>query len=362
MQYRTIGASGVKLSCISLGGMRIPTDRGVSEEQAIATVRRAIELGVNYLETAPGYGNSEVLIGKALEDGWRDRTYVSTKSHTASAREMRKALEKSMERLRVDKVDFYHMWYVCNNADWSDVMKKGGSLDGAKQARDEGLIDHIGITTHAPIALVREMVTCGEYELVTITYNAANREYEEIIELAGENDVGVVIMNPLAGGMLANAPAGTDGAKRPRPHIMAALGFLLAQPAITTAICGAKSPEEIEEDVAAGEFVPGEAGQAAAAALEEAGVDFCTTCGYCMPCAEGVDIPQAMLNWNYLRLYDMDFSKWTAEARERLRGVVAFEKCIECGQCLDKCPNSLPIIDRLRELESVLDAADAARD
>jgi len=380
MQYRTIPKSGVKLSCISFGGMRIPTDRGVPEDQAVATVRRAIELGVNYLETAPGYGNSEILIGKALQDGWRQRTYVSTKSHTASASEMRKALEKSLGRLQVEKSDFYHMWYVCNDADWHDVMKRGGSLDGAKRAKDEGLIDHIGITTHAPVPLVREMVTCGEYELVTISYNAANREYEEIIDLAGENDVGVVIMNPLAGGMLAKTPQATDGRRsheppsrthapdssrgnkgrspRPRPHIMAALGFLLAQPNITTAICGAKSPEEIEEDVAAGEFLPSEAREAAAAAgLEEADTDFCTTCGYCMPCPHDVNIPQAMLNWNYLKLYGMDFSGWTKKAREQLRGVVAFQNCVECGQCREKCPNSLPIIERLQELKSVLDAA-----
>jgi predicted aldo/keto reductase-like oxidoreductase len=356
MQYRTIPKSGVKLSCISFGGMRIPTDKGVPEDQAIATVRRAIELGVNYLETAPGYGNSEILIGKALQDGWRDRTYVSTKSHTTSASEMRKALEKSMERLQVGKVDFYHMWYVCNDADWQNVMKKGGSLDGAKRAKDEGLIDHIGITTHAPVPLVREMVTCGEYELVTISYNASNRDCEEIIDLAGENNVGIVIMNPLAGGMLAKAPRGAKSRKRPRPHIMAALGFLLAQPNITTAICGAKRPEEIEEDVAAGEFLPSEAQEAAQ--LEEADTDFCTTCGYCMPCPHGVNIPQAMLNWNYLKLYGMDFSKWTKKARKRLRAVVAFEKCVECGECSEKCPNSLPIIERLRELKHVLDAAD----
>ena len=359
MQYRTIPKSGVKLSCISFGGMRIPTGRGVPEDQAVATVRRAIELGVNYLETAPGYGNSEILIGKALQDGWRERTYVSTKSHTGSASEMRKALEKSLGRLQVEKSDFYHMWYVCNDSDWHDVMKKGGSLDGAKKAKDEGLIDHIGITTHAPAPLVREMVTCGEYELVTISYNASNREYEEIIDLAGENDVGVVVMNPLAGGMLARTPPGAKNAKRPRPHIMAALGFLLARPNITTAICGAKSPEEIEEDVAAGEFLPSEAREAAAAAgLEEADTDFCTTCGYCMPCPYDVNIPQAMLNWNYLKLYGMDFSRWTKKAREQLRGVAAFEKCVECGECREKCPNSLPIIERLQELKSVLDAAD----
>ena len=89
MQYRTIPRSGVRLSCISFGGMRIPTGEGIPEEQAIATVRRAVDLGVNYLETAPGYGNSEILIGKALKDGYRERTYVSTKSQTDSVDAMR---------------------------------------------------------------------------------------------------------------------------------------------------------------------------------------------------------------------------------------------------------------------------------
>ncbi|MHC4711695.1 MAG: aldo/keto reductase [Planctomycetota bacterium] len=355
MQYRTIPKSGVKLSCIGFGGMRIPTGRGVSEKQAIATVRRAIDLGVNYIETAPGYGDSEILIGKAIKDGYRERAYVSTKSHTRSAAEMRSALEKSLERLQVERLDFYHMWYICSADDWKHVMKKGGPLEGARKAQSERLIDHIGITTHAPISVVKEMVDCGEYELVTISCNAANREYEEIIDYAGERDVGVVIMNPLAGGMLARPPRGAKNQLRPRPHIMAALGFLLANPHVTTAICGAKSPEEMEEDVAAGEFLPsGAAAAARGADLAETEEDFCTTCGYCMPCEFGVNIPQAMLNWNYRKLYGMDFSKWSKKARKQLREIVRFGECTECGACIERCPNSLPIIDRLRELENVI--------
>ena len=143
MQYRKVPKSGVELSCISFGGMRIPTGRGVPEEQAIATVRRAIDLGVNYLETAPGYGNSEVLIGKALKDGYRERTCVSTKSHVSKSPDVAglyRSLEESMRRLDVDYVDFYHMWYVCTKKEWRAVMKKGGQLDGANaQSGEEGV-------------------------------------------------------------------------------------------------------------------------------------------------------------------------------------------------------------------------------
>jgi predicted aldo/keto reductase-like oxidoreductase len=140
---------------------------------------------------------------------------------------------------------------------------------------------------------------------------------------------------------------------------MAALGFLLAKPNVTTCICGAKSPEEIEEDVAAGGFLPADAAAAAQGAeLKEAGVAFCTTCGYCMPCPFGVDIPQAMLNWNYRTLHGVDFSKWTKKARRDFRKMVAIEKCTKCGACMKKCPNSLPIIERLEELGRVLDEAD----
>ena len=354
MQYRAIPKSGVKLSCIGFGGMRIPK---VSEEQAIATVRRAIELGVNYLETSPGYGDSEIKIGKALK-GLRDKAYVSTKSNVTQSPDvdgLYRSLEKSMKRLDVDYVDFYHMWFVNDRDRWRAVMKKGGPLDGAKKAQSEGLIGHIGITTHAPLSLMREMVLCGEFELITVSYNAAKRECEEIIDLAGENGVGVVIMNPLAGGMLARTPRGAKGAKRPRPHIMSALGFLLANPNVTTAICGAKSPEEIEEDAAAGDFLPDQAAAAAGKAdFQDAAVAFCTTCGYCMPCPSGVNIPQAMLNWNYWKIYNLDFSKWTKKARADLRKQVAFEKCTQCGACIKKCPSSLPIIERLQELEKEL--------
>lgn len=358
MQYRIVPKSGVKLSCISFGGMRIPK---VSEKQAVATVRKAIELGVNYLETAPGYGDSEVKIGKAIK-GLRDKVYLSTKVHPSDAPDeagIRKAIDKSMKRLDVDHLDFYHMWYVCNDKDWEGVTRKGGELAGAKKAKKDGLIDHLGITTHAPLPLVREMVKCGEFELVTISYNMANREYEEIIDLAGENKVGIVIMNPLAGGLLAKNPRGQKSAKRPRPHIMSALGFLLANPNVTTCICGAKSPEEMEEDAAAGDFLPSEAAAIAQSVkFGKLRKDFCTTCGYCVPCPQGVNIPQAMLQWNYWKLYDIDFAAWAKKTREAFRKATAIDKCVACGICEKKCSNSLPIIARLEELKAVLSAAE----
>jgi len=358
MQYRVVPKSGVKLSCISFGGMRIPK---VSEKQAIATVRRAIELGVNYLETAPGYGDSEIKIGKGIK-GLRKKVYISTKVHPNDAPDeagIRKAIDKSMKRLDVDHIDFYHMWYICNKADWNGVIKRGGELDGAKKAKAGGLIDHIGITTHAPLPLVKEMVATGEFELVTISYNMANREYEEIIDYAGERKVGVVIMNPLAGGMLAKPPRGQKEGKRPRPHIMAALGFLLANPNVTTAICGAASPEEMEEDAAAADFLPSEAAAIAQSVkFGKLRKDFCTTCGYCMPCPQGVNIPQAMLAWNYWKLYDVDLESWAKKTRDSFRKASNIDKCIACGVCEPKCSNSLPIIARLEELKAVLKASE----
>jgi len=357
MQYRVVPRSGVKLSCIGFGGMRIPK---VSDEEAVATVRRAIELGINYLETAPGYGDSETKIGKAIK-GLRDKVYVSTKVGPHDAPDeagVRRAIQKSMDRLQVDYIDFYHMWYVCNQGDWDAVMKRGGELDGARKAQSTGLIGHIGITTHAPLPIVREMVTCGEFELLTISYNMAQREYEEIIDFAGEHKVGVVIMNPLAGGLLARAPRGLATARRPRPHIMAALAFLLANPNVTTAICGAKSPEEMEEDAAAGDFMPsGAAGIPQAEGFSKLGGKFCTTCAYCMPCPQGVNIPHAMLNWNYWRLYDLDFGKWSKSARKKLQETVGFDNCTECEVCECKCTNKLPIIERLKEIAQILEAA-----
>jgi predicted aldo/keto reductase-like oxidoreductase len=140
---------------------------------------------------------------------------------------------------------------------------------------------------------------------------------------------------------------------------MAALAFLLANQNITTAICGAKSPEEIEEDAAAGDFMPSKsAAIAQAEGFSKLGGKFCTTCGYCMPCPQGVNIPQAMLNWNYWKLYDIDFSKWSKSARKKLLDSVGFDKCTECALCEGKCTNALPIIQRLKELERVLSSAD----
>lgn len=202
MQYRTMRNTGLRFSVVALGAMRIPE---LSMEGAVKVIRHAVERGANHFETSPGYGDGEVKLGEALHDG-RKGLILSTKSHALNERtadDLRRKMEQSMKRLRVDHLVFYQMWGV-NNREIADiVLSEGDPLDGAKKARDEGLIDHIGFTTHAPHDIVEELINTGEFESVTLSYNLLNRREQSTIELAARHGMGVVTMNPIGGGMLS---------------------------------------------------------------------------------------------------------------------------------------------------------------
>lgn len=167
MEYRILGKSGLKVSVISFGGMRLP---GVDDETAFKAINRSLDLGVNFFETAPGYGDSERKIGLSLGKRRKD-IFLSTKTGYCTADECRKKIDDQLKRLQTDYFDFYQMWYVNSQEDFEKVIAKGGPLEGAKTAMKEGIIKHIGITTHAPNAAVQSMINSGLFEGITLYHN-----------------------------------------------------------------------------------------------------------------------------------------------------------------------------------------------
>ena len=253
MQYRTFGNTGISLSALGFGSMRLPMTadgQHVDEEKAIPALQRAYELGVNYFDTAPYYceKESEIVVGKAIK-AWRHQIYLSTKNdvENASGADWRGRLETSLRKLDVDYVDFYHMWGIS----WQDYVEKidtpNGPLTEARRARDEGLIRHVSFSFHdKPDALLR-LIETGHFASMNVQYNLLDRANEAGISCASERGMGVVIMGPVGGGRLAGFSPEINrlihgGAKSTSAL---ALRFVLANPGVGVALSGMSSVQMV---------------------------------------------------------------------------------------------------------------------
>ncbi|MCJ7822994.1 MAG: aldo/keto reductase, partial [Armatimonadetes bacterium] len=303
MQYRDFGSTGLKISALGFGSMRLPEKDGhVEQDKAIEMIHRAFELGVNYIDSAYFYNHheSEVVVGKALK-GWRDKVILSTKNPNSSAPadEWRKILDEQLTKLDVDRIDVYHFHGINWASFENEMTRPGGCLEAARKAQDEGLFTHLSFSFHDTGENLIRLVDTGEFTSVTCQYNLLDRANEPGIARAHERGMGVVIMGPVGGGRLGTPtpkimellPAGTASSAE------IALRFVLSNPNVSCAISGMENLQMVEENCATasrGEPLSNEERATILAALEEKKklADlYCTGCGYCMPCPHGVDIP-----------------------------------------------------------------------
>ena len=355
MEKRRLGKTEMITSVIGFGGIKLPI---VDRDDAVELLNKALDTGINFVDTARGYGDSEEKIGMAISHR-RDEFFVSTKSPATTAEKMEKDIETSLKNLRTDRIDLY----LCHNLrypeNYETVMGPNGALQALKEAKSQGIIHHIGFSSHRFHETMKAGILSGEFEAVMLSYNILNDELvdEEILPLARENDLGVIAMKPLAGGALASAPSDLKLASESRGvgaiTATQALRFVLANDAITLAIPGMTNIRELEENVAVGEtyqtLTEAEKSELVKAA-EALGKDFCRGCGYCQPCPQGVRIPIILRHAGYYSRYGL--VDW-AQGRYRMVEVKA-DNCVECGECEDKCPYDLPIIEKLKEAHAVL--------
>ncbi|MGI6495487.1 MAG: aldo/keto reductase [Kiritimatiellia bacterium] len=359
MRYRKLGSTGWEISALAMGCMRLSPD----QELDTNLVARAVELGVNYFETtrhyiggtcqhktAPGIAKS----GKAAD------LIVSGKEGldpNKTAYLFRKEIERQLDILGLSHFKFFQVgWFSW--AMMPHLLKPGGVLDAIRQAKREGLVQHVGFTGHdSPENFIRCIET-GLFDCITVPYNMINRSYEPTIRRAGELGVGVIAMCSVAGGVLATKSEVLQKAMgMDMPTAAMALRFVLSNPDVSAACSGMSTMEMLEENVkTAHDFDPSKADHAAMCEgldrlRETLGNRFCTGCRYCQPCPKGVDIPRLMelhRNWKCFGLADA--------ARDTLAHFPpgqAFSNCSDCGACEAKCPNELPIRDMLRELHAL---------
>jgi len=373
MQYREFGKTGVKISALGFGGMRLPTKNVdgknvYDHETGVEVIQRAFELGVNYIDSAPYYCNneSEVIIGKALK-GWRDKIYLSTKNpiEDDSGDHFRDRLETSLKKLDTDYIDFYHIWGLSKKRYINDVNVKNGPLQAMLKAKEEGIIKHMSFSFHDEPENLFWLIDSGYFETVLCQYNLLDRSNEKAISYAKDKGMGVVIMGPVGGGRLGYPSEAIrnllPGNVRSNPET--ALRYVLANADVSCALSGMEDIKMVEENVAVAsneKLLSETEMESIEVSLQEnkkLSELYCTGCKYCMPCPNEVNIPLNFELMNYHRVYNL-----TEYARKQYANIgndedlvgKKAEDCIECGICEAKCPQKIEIIKQLKETVKVL--------
>ncbi len=328
MRTTTLGKSGLDVSAVGFGG--IPIQR-LSDEEAVQTLHAALDLGVTFIDTAAGYGDSQRKIGRAIADR-RDGLIIATKSGQAGAGEMTADIDRSLSEMGIDCIDLFQFHGV-NSAEKWDRIRSEGALDAVLEARDAGRIAHIGYTSHSAETAL-DLAEEELFETVQFPFNLVTTEpAEALIPKAREKGLGFIVMKPLCGGQFDDAEL--------------AFEFLNGYPDLVP-IPGIQSPAEIEQIagiVDSGRRLEGERLAEAQRLAEELGKKFCRRCGYCMPCPEGVPITMAMIFPGMLKRMPEEKVRH-AQAKAIVEKVPA---CVECRQCEQRCPYELPIVENLKE-------------
>jgi predicted aldo/keto reductase-like oxidoreductase len=375
MQYVEFGQTGIKVSRLGFGCMRLPSFEKdgktvFDEEAAIALIQKGYELGINYFDTAPGYCDtlSEIFVGKALKK-IRDKVYISTKNpiENASGDDYEKRLEKSLKQLDTGYIDFYHFWGISLDTFINSICVPDGPMARVKKLKEQGVVKHISFSFHDSPGNLAEIVRRGEgvFDSLLCQYNILDRSNEKDMAFAHEQGLGVVVMGPVGGGRLG-APSKVIQDLLPgkvQSSAEVALRFVFSNPNINIALSGMGSIKMLEENVKiagnTGGLTPAETSQLEGMMKENerlAGL-YCTGCKYCMPCPQGINIPEVFTLMNYHRVY-----KITDYARENYAqiGKVPWRQykdaaaCVECGECEEKCPQKLPIRQQLKETHKTL--------
>ena len=358
MLYKEYGSTGKRISVIGCGGMRLPTPH--DHAAGIAILHAARRAGINYFDTAPFYcdDQSEAIFGEALRTMPPSPLplYLSSKCSHANGPDFRRSLEKSLRRLGVPRIDFFHIWCVMDAADWQARLR-GGALRAALRAKEEGLIGHICVSAHMSGPEIEDMIRQHpEIEGLTLGSNAINFPYrQQGVTAAHRHHRGVVAMNPLGGGIIPQHHTAFDFIRSPDdPDVVtAALRFLISDPAITSALIGFHSLEEVAAAVRAVEqFAPYPPTHldAIRRRLTSDFNEMCTGCGYCLPCPAGIPIPRLMDIHNLMQLgatdraiHDRFQNHWELTPAQAA-------DCTACGQCESRCTQHLPIIQRLKKI------------
>jgi hypothetical protein len=367
MEYTVLGKTGLRVSRFGLGCMRFPAD----EKEAIRLVRKAIDGGVNYLDTAYVYGDSEIVTGKALRDGYRQKMVLATKSpiwHISSHDGFEKHLDEQLKRLQTDVIDVYFM-HDLNDGNWSAVKQYDG-FSFLTRMVEKGKIRHTAFSVHNTFEKHCEIVDAFHWDVAMIQLNILDAEAKgqqvgvEGLRYGAEKDMAMVVMEPLRGGSIVNKTPDGVGAlieryRCDRSLVELAFRWLYDMPEISVIISGVSTIPQLEDNLRIFESsAPNVMSEAERELIRGIRGIFesrmqvnCTACRYCMPCPQGLDIP-ALFDF-----YDIDLliggSEWNQSLyKDKTGRKQGGDRCNGCGQCVELCPQKLDVRKYMKELHA----------
>ncbi len=384
MLYRKMPKNGDELSILGFGAMRLASkeDGSIDEERATKQVRHAIDQGVNYVDTAWPYhmGASEPFLGRALADGYREKVKVATKlpSWLIEKREdMDHYLNAQLEKLKTDHIDYYLIHALVGDL-WDNV-EKSGVADFLDKAKADGRIINAGFSFHGAAEDFNRIVDAYDWDFCQIQYNyldEKNQAGKAGLEYAASKGLGVIVMEPLRGGSLTKTvPQAVEEVWNEAPIKRSpaewALRWVWNHPEVTVVLSGMSEEAHVEENLRiAGEAYPNSLTEEELQLVKRVESKYrelmrveCTGCQYCMPCPANVNIPLCFELYNNLYLEDdPDTVKFMYAARVGgalgLDEPVFASQCVQCGQCLEKCPQHIDIPNVLGSVVGELEGSD----
>lgn len=375
MQYRKFGRTGFQVSALGFGCMRLPVLQGpgdiIDESEAVRMIRHSIESGVNYIDTAYSYhnGNSEIVTGKALCDGYRQKVKLATKSPVwfiNKPEDFDRYLDEQLGKLLTDHIDYY-LLHGLNKPRWKDILDLG-IIRKAEEALKSGKIGHIGFSFHDEYNSFKEIIDrYDKWDFCQIQYNyldIGNQAGMKGLKYAASKGLAVVVMEPLLGGRLANPPDDIlrvlrDSGSLKSP-VELAMKWIWDQPEVTVILSGMTTMEQVKQnlDLAGSSdstlsLIDNEAINKLREKYKERFPIPCTRCNYCMPCPNGINIP-----WNFELFNDgmghNDLPRASIMYKQFMGEHERAGTCIECGECSEKCPQNIDIGSWMTRIHAAL--------
>ena len=375
MQYRKIQKTGDEISPLGFGAMRLPLKNGkIDRDKASKLIYHSIDNGVNFIDTAYLYGDSESFLGEILQGEYKDKVKICTKLPTINVRkydDMVNILEEQLNRLQRDSIDYYLMHAVDLKS--MNRLIKRDLFKFIDKAKSEGKIKHVGFSYHGPKEEFPQVIDAYEWDIVMVQYNYFDENVQasvEGIEYAASKGLGVLVMEPLKGGILAGKmPSEAEEIfKKANPNKSTAewaFEWVLNNRNVTCVLSGMNSFEQLNENLAVAEritplsmsFEDLETVELVKRVMRNSLKINCSTCGYCMPCPRGVNIPECMKIYNekYLFGHKGFINQSFMDYYQYVGGIMGNSgnagKCNGCGKCLRKCPQNLDIISELKKVK-----------
>lgn len=384
MLYRTMPKNNDELSVLGFGCMRLPmTEQGqIDEARAAGQIRTAIEQGINYLDTAWPYhaGESESFLGRFLADGYREKVKIATKLPSwliKSREDMDSYLNAQLKKLKTDFIDYYLIHNLAGPI-WN-TLDALGVKDFLNTAKADGRIVNAGFSFHGKLDDFKIIVDAYPWEFCQIQYNYLDEENQagtEGLKYAGARDLGIIVMEPLRGGNLGNPepPPAVDNifkqAEHQRSPVEWALRWVWNHPEVTVVLSGMNEESHVEENLSIAERAyPNSLSEEELDLINRVSLRYrdimkvaCTGCRYCVPCPSDVDIPGCFEVYNKCHMFgNLQEAKFMYAARMSgmLTGKAGYaSQCVQCGECLEKCPQHIEIPDHLEDVAQELEGPD----